>query len=373
MLFKKLKLPAKWRKSSSGLKKTSIIFVFLFINLEHPTQAQNSSKKLKDYISWTRQSSQKQKKNIYSVLTSLERDIKKSHRLIRAIELEISTTQKDLKKKEKDLASLKEELDKILEQIYQKFFHTYLLEKIKQSSFLPTLDYFKNYSRNKEIITLLLAEEISISEDLSQKAELRKKQLHKLQLAKNHLQQQKKQLEITTQKFLFEKEQYQLFLKEVEKQQKKNQKIFAGIEKNIDDYGKRSSSKPVFNTKNKKLPVRGKIFQPFGKQNEKISFYHKKGVLIETNANESVRAVTSGKVVFADKVIRYNYLIILDHGKANFSIYGRLHNVTVKKGDTVTTQQKIASVLSYTGDKHLLYFAVRNGGKSVDPLLWVAK
>ena len=121
------------------------------------------------------------------------------------------------------------------------------------------------------------------------------------------------------------------------------------------------------------MPVRGKIFQPFGKQNEKISFYHKKGILIETNPNEPVRAVTKGKVVFVDKVIRYNYLIILEHGKTNFSIYGRLHNVAVKKGDTIAARQKIASVLPYAENKHLLYFAVRNGGKAIDPLPWITQ
>ena len=371
MLLKKLKLLPKWQQV---LRLKTFIFAFFFvINTAVPIHAQNSSEKLKDYILQQIQSSQKQKKDIYSILTSLETDIKKSHHLIESTELEISAIKKNIKKKEKNLTFLQEELDKILKQIYQKFFQTYLLEKIKQSSFLPTLDYFKNYSRNKEIVNLLLTEEILISENLFQKAELRKKQLQKLQQAKNRLKKKNTQLEVITQKFLFKKKQYQLFLKKVEKQQQENHKVFAEIEKNIGAYEKHSSSKTIFNTKNKNLPVRGQVFQPFGKQNEKISFYHKKGILIETNANESVRAVTKGKVVFVDKVIRYNYIIILDHGNANFSIYGRLHNVAVKKGDTIAARQKIASVLPYAENKHLLYFAVRNGGKAIDPLPWITQ
>ena len=306
MLFKKLKLlPNKWRW---GLE---LFVLFFAIHTAVPIQAQDSSKKLKNYISQQIQFSQKQKKNIYSILNSLEKDIKQSHLIINSIELEIPVIKKDIKLKEEKLVLVQEELDQILKKIYKNFFNTYLLEKIKQSSFLPTIGYFKNYSRNKEIITLLLTEEILISENLFQKAEKRKKQLQKLQQSKNRLQQKKEQLEITTQKSLFEKTQYQLFLKKVEKQQQENQKIFAGIEKNIDNYAKKST-KVIFNINNKRLPVRGKIFQPFGKQNEKISFYHKKGILIETNPNEPVRAVTKGKVVFVDKVIRYNYLIILD-------------------------------------------------------------
>ena len=132
------------------------------------------------------------------------------------------------------MALVQAELDKILEQVYQNFFLTYLLEKIKEFSFLPNLDYFKNYPRNKKIITLLLTEKILITEELFQKSDSRKQQLQKLQFAKNRLQQKKEQVKIATQKSLFKKKQYRLFLEEIEKEQQKNQKIFAKIEKNID-------------------------------------------------------------------------------------------------------------------------------------------
>ena len=160
MLFKKLKLlPNKWRW---GLE---LFVLFFAIHTAVPIQAQDSSKKLKNYISQQIQFSQKQKKNIYSILNSLEKDIKQSHLIINSIELEIPVIKKDIKLKEEKLVLVQEELDQILKKIYKNFFNTYLLEKIKQSSFLPTIGYFKNYSRNKEIITLLLTEEILISEN----------------------------------------------------------------------------------------------------------------------------------------------------------------------------------------------------------------
>ena len=218
-----------------------LVFLLLLINVASSIQAQGSSKKLKDYISQQIQSSQKQKKNIYSVLESLEVDIKKSNLLINSIELEILTIKEDIQKKKNSLALVQAELDKILEQVYQNFFLTYLLEKIKEFSFLPNLDYFKNYPRNKKIITLLLTEKILITEELFQKSDSRKQQLQKLQFAKNRLQQKKEQVKIATQKSLFKKKQYRLFLGEIEKEQQKNQKIFAKIEKNIDSYTKKST------------------------------------------------------------------------------------------------------------------------------------
>ena len=220
MLFKKLKLLVN-RKQVFCLSKIILVFLLLLINIATSIQARDSSKKLKDYISQQIQSSQKQKKNIYSILESLEGGIKKSNLLINSIESEIIIIEEDIQKKKASLALVQLELDKILEQVYQKFFLTYLLEKIKLSSFLPNLDYFKNYPRNKKIITLLLTEEILITEELFQKAESRKQQLQKLQIANNRLQQKKEQIKITTQKFLFEKKQYRLFLEEIEKEQQK--------------------------------------------------------------------------------------------------------------------------------------------------------
>ena len=192
MLFKKLKLLVN-RKQVFCLSKIILVFLLLLINIATSIQARDSSKKLKDYISQQIQSSQKQKKNIYSILESLEGGIKKSNLLINSIESEIIIIEEDIQKKKASLALVQLELDKILEQVYQKFFLTYLLEKIKLSSFLPNLDYFKNYPRNKKIITLLLTEEILITEELFQKAESRKQQLQKLQIANNRLQQKKEQ------------------------------------------------------------------------------------------------------------------------------------------------------------------------------------
>ena len=164
MLFKKLKLLVN-RKQVFCLSKIILVFLLLLINIATSIQARDSSKKLKDYISQQIQSSQKQKKNIYSILESLEGGIKKSNLLINSIESEIIIIEEDIQKKKASLALVQLELDKILEQVYQKFFLTYLLEKIKLSSFLPNLDYFKNYPRNKKIITLLLTEEILITEE----------------------------------------------------------------------------------------------------------------------------------------------------------------------------------------------------------------
>ena len=98
MLFKKLKLLVN-RKQVFCLSKIILVFLLLLINIATSIQARDSSKKLKDYISQQIQSSQKQKKNIYSILESLEGGIKKSNLLINSIESEIIIIEEDIQKK----------------------------------------------------------------------------------------------------------------------------------------------------------------------------------------------------------------------------------------------------------------------------------
>ena len=90
------------------------------------------------------------------------------------------------------------------------------------------------------------------------------------------------------------------------------------------------------------------------------------GIDIATVSGSPVVAVDSGKVSFADIFMGYGRMVIVDHGKRVHSIYSRLSDVKVKVGATVPKGATIA----LSGDT--LHFEFRVGGKSVDPLEWLA-
>ena len=59
------------------------------------------------------------------------------------------------------------------------------------------------------------------------------------------------------------------------------------------------------------------------------------GILIAAAEGTSARAVHEGRVAFADPFAGFGNLVILEHGEGDYSIYGHLRSVGVKRGDTV--------------------------------------
>lgn len=119
------------------------------------------------------------------------------------------------------------------------------------------------------------------------------------------------------------------------------------------------------------LPVRGKLVNTFGGQRsgKHISW---KGLFIQSPDGNKVKAISSGRVVFADWLRGFGNLIILDHGNSYMSLYG--NNATLHKqvGDTIRGGDTIATVGNSGGNADSgLYFELRHGGKPFDPLTWI--
>jgi septal ring factor EnvC (AmiA/AmiB activator) len=119
------------------------------------------------------------------------------------------------------------------------------------------------------------------------------------------------------------------------------------------------------------LPVRGELAGRFGapRQGSALTW---KGVLILAPEGEEVRAVASGRVVFADWMRGFGNLLILDHGENYLTIYGYNEAVLKKVGDPVHAGDVIATVGASGGaGTSGLYFEMRHEGKPFDPLTWV--
>lgn len=119
------------------------------------------------------------------------------------------------------------------------------------------------------------------------------------------------------------------------------------------------------------LPVRGKLVNTFGGQRsgKHISW---KGLFIQSPDGSDVKAISAGRVVFADWLRGFGNLIILDHGNSYMSLYG--NNATLHKqvGDTIHGGDTIATVGNSSGNADSgLYFELRHGGKPFDPLTWI--
>ena len=121
------------------------------------------------------------------------------------------------------------------------------------------------------------------------------------------------------------------------------------------------------------LPVAGRIVSGFGvhKHPDLNVDVHRPGIDIVAPAGAEVQTVEGGRVLYADRLAGYGKMIIIDHGKRYYTVYGHLSKFDKAVGDRVERRERIAWVGdSAASGRPGLYFEVRKNGKPVDPVRW---
>ncbi len=118
-------------------------------------------------------------------------------------------------------------------------------------------------------------------------------------------------------------------------------------------------------------PVKGELKTRFGSRRG-VSNQKWQGVEIAADAGAEVRAVSPGRVAFADWLRGFGLLIIVDHGDGYMTLYGRNQSLYQEVGDWVSAGDVVASVgNSGGGGDSALYFEVRHNGKPLNPSQWM--
>lgn len=119
-----------------------------------------------------------------------------------------------------------------------------------------------------------------------------------------------------------------------------------------------------------KWPVKGKVKRLFGKSRQAANLKWN-GVLIPGNEGKDVKAISHGRVAYADWLRGYGMLVIIDHGDGYMTLYGYNQALYKETGDWVEEGDVIATVGRSGGQlKSALYFEVRVKGKPSDPTKW---
>jgi septal ring factor EnvC (AmiA/AmiB activator) len=119
------------------------------------------------------------------------------------------------------------------------------------------------------------------------------------------------------------------------------------------------------------LPVRGKVRNQFGARRPESTMAWT-GWFLRAAANQPVKAVAAGRVVYADWLRGFGNLLIIDHGQGYMSLYGNNETLYKQVGDSLRAGDTIATVGSSGGNEDSgLYFELRFEGKPFDPNKWV--
>lgn len=122
-------------------------------------------------------------------------------------------------------------------------------------------------------------------------------------------------------------------------------------------------------------PVAGRVKRRFGKYKVEgfSDFVLSKGMEFAAPAGTAVSAGADGRVMYQGRMPGYGMIVILDHGKRFYSLYGRLAGVQATAGDDVVKGQQIASVGPPDNEGRNFYFEVRKNGTPVDPQAFLEK
>jgi len=256
--------------------------------------------------------------------------------------------------------------------------------------------YMKRYTAYRESQAEIIN---AIQLALDQKSEkLEQQKLIKLQLVTNtkvearQLSQEKTQKNSEIRKL--EKEQ-QTLRKKLQQQREIEQRLENEIQKIIEEEARKSKASGTtgfsltpeqklvgesFVQNKRKLPwpvERGVITEHFGINQHPVLTNvqtRNNGISIATEAGAKVRAVFKGEVSRVFGITGGNTAVIIRHGKY-LSVYSNLREVTVKKGDKVTTKQTIGTVYADTDDdnKSILKFQIWLENQKQNPEEWIGR
>ncbi|MEE8366279.1 MAG: peptidoglycan DD-metalloendopeptidase family protein [Gammaproteobacteria bacterium] len=117
-------------------------------------------------------------------------------------------------------------------------------------------------------------------------------------------------------------------------------------------------------------PVKGKLKQLFGRQ-KPLSGLRWQGIVIDAPAGRYVRAISHGRIAFADWLRGMGNLVIIDHGNSYLSLYGHNESLFKSAGEWVESGDIISSIGNSGGQSQTgLYFEIRKKGKPQNPTRW---
>jgi septal ring factor EnvC (AmiA/AmiB activator) len=119
-------------------------------------------------------------------------------------------------------------------------------------------------------------------------------------------------------------------------------------------------------------PAAGRVTGRFGEGSNRVGGAGvSSGIEIAAPAGSPVTAVHSGTVGYADAFTGFGTLVIVDHGREVYSLYGYLASAFVERGQTVESGTELGRVGSAPAGPPALYFEIRVDGRAVDPVQWL--
>ncbi|MDO8945857.1 MAG: peptidoglycan DD-metalloendopeptidase family protein [Desulfocapsaceae bacterium] len=124
------------------------------------------------------------------------------------------------------------------------------------------------------------------------------------------------------------------------------------------------------------LPVSGRVLTLYGQSTKNKMGVEgvSAGISIEAPDGTKVKAIFEGTIHYAGYLRGYGNTIIIDHGFEYYTVTSRIEKLLKEEGDAVKAGEDIG-IMGETATlvEEGLYFEIRHGAETEDPLLWLDK
>ena len=372
------------------------VLLFLMVPLVHGADVQQELKGVQKKIKKEREGISKVRRKEGSVLKAMgaiEQDLNRKNRKLEGISrrldsilLGLQKTEIELKSAELSLQERRKLLKKRAKALYKwrRGGSSFIL--LNRGGSIGELMRRRRYlelmlAKDQDLLHNLLkdsARQVALKGDLAARKKHLDRERRALVKAKGAVRVEKVKKRRMLARLRGEKEMRTRALKELEQAAHRLQRM-------IDEMGRKSKDKSMkaypwrgFGSLRGKLdyPINGKVVEGFGasRHPEFSEDLFRNGIDIEAPLGEQIRTVERGKVIFADHFSGYGKMMIIDHGKRFYTIYGHLSQLLKERGEMVQRGEPIALV----GDSESLqgaglYFEIRKDGKPLNPLPWFRK
>jgi septal ring factor EnvC (AmiA/AmiB activator) len=319
-------------------------------------------------------------------IEQLSEAVKASRNRKRQMEQDLARTNAARAKQDEELADLNVRIHGSQQRIGKRLRRLYRIAKAEDSSTLFQLARFKSFARDTFVLARLQqADHEALRQFEALAAQARQKQAD-LRDTLTHLESLRQELE-EERKVLVERESG---LRESLKNLRKNQELYAqylgeleaaqnGVEaalvklEQAPATPQSASADPLTLRGKLPPPAAGRVVARFGEQDPRYQLKKfQRGIVIRVVENAPVLAVAGGTVVHAGPFRGYQDLVVLDHGKGLYTVYGHLEKVTVQKGQWVAAGATLGQSTYQPEDEGFdVYFEIRVNGKPEDPLQWL--
>lgn len=326
--------------------------------------------------------------------------VAESDRDIAGLNSAISAKEKDIKVMQAKLDTLSDYYERLVRSAYKnrnaKVWYMYILASDNVGQAFRRYGYLRDLSKQMNIqAEKIIATKDTLEKERSALAQLKKDaealrserlaDMGKLQAEQNDSQKLVNQLKKDKKKYQQDLSKKQ---KEVEALNREIQRIInQALNEKSSSKGSgktttKEPAKPIDYTLAKKFesnkgklpwPAEGAVVEHYGQRydpvypNLKLPFNN--GISIAMWQGSSIKAVFDGEVKQIVVMPGYNKCVLVQHGNY-FSFYCKMGNVTVKKGDKVSTGQSIGTVDTIGGETQL-HFQIWSGKTPQNPETWL--